>query len=121
MGRFFVTGATNAAGKPSHFYCRICCKDALVLTHGPNEILRHFQRVKNFARDRRLRLETPGWQVLVFEGNLLSESELERQRQRILCGTLVILDREYPFAEDLIVNDSGARMPRCQSLPRCRH
>ena len=108
MGRFLVTGATNAAGKPSHFYCRICCKDALLLTHGPHEVLRHFQRVKHFARDRRLRLETPGWQVLVFEGNLLSESELERQRKRILRGTLVIRDREYPFAEDLIVNVSGA-------------
>ena len=24
VGRFFVTGATDTAGKPSHFYCRIC-------------------------------------------------------------------------------------------------
>ena len=80
VGQFFVTGATDAAGKTSHFYCRVCRKDVSVLTHGPHEILRHYQGVKHFARDQRLRLETPGWRVLDFEGNPLSESELERQR-----------------------------------------
>ena len=40
VGRFFVTGATDAAGKPSHFYCWICRKDVSVLTHGPLEVLR---------------------------------------------------------------------------------
>ena len=106
--RFIVTGPTDAAGKPSHFYCRICRKDVSVLTHGPLEVLRHFQGVKHFARDQRLRLETLGWGVLDFEGTTLSESELERQMESILCGTLVIRDREYPFAEDLIVDESGA-------------
>ena len=106
--RFFSTGATDAAGKPSHFYCRICRKDVSVLTHGPREVLRHFQGIKHFARDQRLRLETPGWRVLDFEGNPLSESELERRKQYILRGPLVIRDREYPFAEDLILDDSGA-------------
>ena len=43
VGQFFVTGATDAAGKPSHFYCPVCCKDVSVLTHGPHEILRHYQ------------------------------------------------------------------------------
>ena len=38
----------------------------------------------------------------------LSDSEPERQRERILRGPLVIRDREYPFAEDLIVDDSAA-------------
>ena len=74
VGRFFVTGATVAAGKPSHFSCRICRKDVSVLTHGPYEVLRHFQGVKHFARDQRLRLETPGWRVLDFKGNPLTES-----------------------------------------------
>ena len=60
VGRFFVNGATDAAGEPSHFYCRICRKDVSVLNDGPHEVLRHFQRVKRFARDQRLRLETPG-------------------------------------------------------------
>ena len=32
--RFFVTGPTDVATKPSHFYCRICRKDVSVLTHG---------------------------------------------------------------------------------------
>ena len=64
--------------------------------------------MKHFARDQRLRLETPGWRVLDFEGNPLSESELERRREHILRGPLVVRDREYPFAEDLIVDESGA-------------
>ena len=79
VGQLFVIGATDAAGKPSQFYCRICAKDVSVLTHGPHEILRHYQGVKHFARDQRLRLETPGWRFLDFEGNPLSESELERR------------------------------------------
>ena len=68
---FFVTGATDGAGKPSHFYCQVCRKDVSVLTHGPHEILRHYQGVKHFARDQRLRLETPGWRALDFEENPL--------------------------------------------------
>ena len=108
VGQFFVTGATDAAGKPSHFYCRVCRKDVLVLTHGPDEILRHYQGLKHFARDQRLRLETPGWRVLDFEGNPLSESELERRREHILRSPLVVRDREDPFADDLIINESGA-------------
>ena len=108
VGRFFVTGATDATGRPSHFYCRICRKEFSVSTHGPHEVLGHFQGVKHFARDQRLRLETPGWRVLDFEGNPFNESELERQRKRILRSPLVIPDREYPFAEDLIVDDSRA-------------
>ena len=27
LGRFFVTGPTDASGKSSHFYCRLCRKD----------------------------------------------------------------------------------------------
>ena len=84
VGQFFVTGATDAAGKPSFLYCRICRKDGSVLTHGPLEILRHFPGFKHFARDQRLRLETPGWRVLDIEGNPFSESELERGKQFIL-------------------------------------
>ena len=53
-------------------------------------------------------METPGWRVLDFEGNTLSESELERRREFILRGPLVFRGREYNFAEDLIVDDSGA-------------
>ena len=107
LDRFFVTGATDVAGKPSHFYCPICCKDVSVLTNGPHAVLRHFQGVKHFAPDQQPRLETPGWRVLDFEGNSLSESELERQKERILRGPLVTWDRECPFAEDLLVEESG--------------
>ena len=107
VGLFFVTGATDVAGQPGHFYCRICHKDVSVLTHGPHEVLKPFQDVKHFARDQRRKLETPGWRVLDSEGNPLSESELECRRESILRGPLVIRDREYSFAEDLIVDDSG--------------
>ena len=56
VGQFFVTGPTDVATKPSHFYCRICRKDVSVLTHGHHEILRHFLGSKHFPRDQRL-----GW------------------------------------------------------------
>ena len=72
VGRFFVTGPTDVATKPIHFYCRICPKDVSVLTHGHHEILRHFQGSRIFPRDERLRLETPGWEVLDYEGNTMS-------------------------------------------------
>ena len=111
VGRFFVTGPTDAATKPSHFYCRICRKDVSVLTHGQHEILRHFQGSKHFSRDQRLRLETPGWEVLDYEGNVMSPSEVERQRERIMGAPLVVRDREYPFCEDVIVDDTGAVDP----------
>ena len=107
LGRFFVTGPTDASGKPSHFYCRLCRKDVLVLTHGMHEILRHYQGTKHFPRDQRLRLETPGWRVLDFEGNAMRDEEVARQRDRILRGPQVVRDREYPFAEDLIADSSG--------------
>ena len=111
VGRFFVTGPTNVATKPSHFYCRICCKDVSVLTHGHHEILRHFQGSKHFPRDQRLRLETPGWEVLEYKGNVMSPAEVERQREKIMRAPLVVRDREYPFSEDLIVDETGAVDP----------
>ena len=60
LSRFFVTGPTDASGKPSQFYCRICRKDVSVMTHGLHEILCHYQGTKRFRRDQRFRLETPG-------------------------------------------------------------
>ena len=80
VGRFFVTGRTDVATKPSHFYCRICRKDVSVLTHGYHEILRHFQGSKHFLRDQRLRLKTPGWELFDYEGTVMSPAEVERQR-----------------------------------------
>ena len=84
VGRFFVTGLTDVATKPSHFYCRICRKDVSVLTHGNHENLRHFQGSKHFPRVQRLRLETPGWEVLDYKGNIMSPAEVERQREKIM-------------------------------------
>ena len=34
LGRFFVTGPSDAANMPSHFYCRLCRKNVSVLTMG---------------------------------------------------------------------------------------
>ena len=80
VGQFFVTGPTDVATNPSHFYCRICRKDVSVVTRGHHEILRHFQGSKHFPRDQRSRLETPGREVLEYEGNVMSPAEVERQR-----------------------------------------
>ena len=111
VGQFFGTGPTDAATIPSHFYCRICRKDVSVLTHGHNEILRHFQGSKHFPRDQRLRLETPGWEELDYEGNIMSLAEVERQREKIKRAPLVVRDREYPFSEDVIVDETSAVDP----------
>ena len=111
VGRFFVTGPTDVAIKPSHFYCRICRKDVSVLTHGHHEILRHFQGSRHFPRDQRLRLETTGWEVLDYEGYVMSPAEEERQRENTMRAPLVVRDRKYPFSEDVIVDKTGAVDP----------
>ena len=118
LARFFVTGPTDASTELSEFYCRPCRKDVLVLTHGSPEVLRHFQRIRHFARDQRLRLETPGWRVLGFDGKPITEDELERQRDKILRAPLVVRDREYPFREDLIPDASGNTYPQLPVLAK---
>ena len=107
LGSFFVTGPSDDANMPGQFYCRVCRKNVSVLTHGHHEMMRHFQGSRHFVRDQRLRLETPGWRVLDLNGNPLGEDELERQRDKIRKGPLVVRDREHPFAEDLITNETG--------------
>ena len=117
-GRFFVTGPSDAANMPSHFYCWVCRKKVSVLTCGHYEVLRHFQDSRHFTRDQRLRLETRGWRVLDFLGNPLSEDELERQREKIRKGPLVVRDREHPFAEDLIIDEAGVVDPQLPVLTK---
>ena len=111
VGRLFATKPTDVATKSSQFYCRFCRKDVSVLTHGHHEILRHLQGSKLFQPDQRLRLETPIWEVLDYEGNVMSPAEVERQRERVMKAPLVVRDREYPFAEDVIVEETGALDP----------
>ena len=41
----------------------------------------------------------------------MSPAELERRRERIMRAPLVVRDREYPFLEDVIVDESGAVDP----------
>ena len=103
---FFVTGPTDASTKLSVCYCRICQKDVSVLTRGSLDVLRHFQEIRHLASDQRLRLETPVWRVLGFDGKPVTEDELERQRDKNLRALLVVRDREYPFREDLIPDAS---------------
>ena len=118
LARFFVTGPTDTFTKLSEFYCRLCLKDVSVLTHGSSEVLRHFQGIPHFARDQRLRLETPGWRVLGFDGKPLTEDELERQREKFLLAPLVVRDREYPFHENLILDASGNTDPQLPVLAK---
>ena len=118
LGRFFLTGPVDAANMPSHFYCRLCRKNVSVLTHGHHEVLQHFQGRRNFARDQRLRLETPRWRVLDFQGIPLTEDELEWQREKIQKGPLVVRDREHPFVEDLISDEAGVIDPQLPVLTK---
>ena len=118
LAQFCVTGPTDAANKLSEFYCRVCRKDVSVLTHGGFEIIRHFQGHRHFARDQRLRLETPGWRVLDFDCNPLPEDELERQREKIMLAPLVVRDRECPFREYLIPDSSGNVNPQLPMLAK---
>ena len=106
LSRFFVTGPTDAFGKPSQFYCDICRKVVSVVLHGLHEMLRHYQGTKQFLRDQCLRLEIPGWRVLDFEGNPMKEEEGEWQREQILRAPQVVRDREYSLSKDLIVYGS---------------
>ena len=61
-----------------------------MLTHGHHEVLWQFQGSRHFALDQRLRLEAPGWRVLDFQGNPLSEDELQRQREKIRKDPFVV-------------------------------
>ena len=92
--QFFVTGPIDVATKPSHIFCRICRKDVSVLTHGCPKDLPYFQDSKHFPRDKRLRLETPGWEVLDYEGNSMSPAEVERRREKIMRARSVVRDKE---------------------------
>ena len=118
LAQLFVTGPTDAANKLSEFYCRVCRKDVSVLTHGGYEINRHFQGHRHLARNQRLRLETPGWRVMDFDGNPLPEDELERQREKIMVAPVVVRDREKTFREDLIPAASGNVDPQLPMLAK---
>ena len=108
FGQVYVIGPTDVATKSSHFHCRICRKDVSVLNHGHHEILRHFQGSKHFTREQRLRVETPGCEVLDCEGNARSPAEVKRQREKTMRAPLVVRDRDYPFPVDVIVDETGA-------------
>ena len=41
----------------------------------------------------------------------MSPPEAERQRERIVRAPLVLRDREYPFSEDVLVDETGAVDP----------
>ena len=41
----------------------------------------------------------------------MSPAEVERQRENIMGAPLVARDSEYPFSEDVIVDETGAMDP----------
>ena len=45
--------------------------------------------------------------MLDFRGKALSEVELERHREKIRKGPIVVRDREHRLAEDLITDEAG--------------
>ena len=113
-----MTELSDAANMPSLFYCRVCRKNVSVLTHGHHEVMQLFQGSRQFARDQRLRLKTPGWRVLGFQGNPVSADELECQGENIRKSLLVVRDREHPFAEDLITEEAGVVDPHLPVLTK---
>ena len=118
LARFFVIEPSDAAIMPCYFCCRVCRKKVSVLTHRHHEVLRHFPGSGHFATDQRLRLETPGWCVLVFHGYPVSEDKLERQKGKIKRGPFVAPDREHPFVEDLITIEAGVVDPQFPVLTK---
>ena len=72
----------------------------------------------NFGMDQRLRIEAPEWHVLRFDDKLLTEDEVERQRDKILRAPSVVRDRAYPFREDLIPEASGNADPQLPLLAK---
>ena len=114
----FVTGPTDPVAKPTPFHCQLCQRDMSVLTHGSFEILWHYQGAEHFAMYQRMRLETPDWRVLGFIGNPMPDEEVERQRVKIMRIPLVRRDREYPFCEDLITDDTGVVNPQLAILAK---
>ena len=56
--------------------------------------------------------------MLNFQGNPLSEDELERQREEIQKDPLVVRDHEHPFAEDLITDEAGVIDPQLPVLAK---
>ena len=89
-----------------------------MLTRGHHETFRQFQGSEYFPRDQRLRLETTGWEVLDYEGNAMSPAGVECQRERLMRAPLVVRDREYPFLEDIIVDETGAVDPNLRVMAK---
>ena len=73
--------------------------------------MRHFQGSKYFLRDQRVSLETPGWDVLDYAWNAMSPAEVERQWEKIMRAPFLVRDGNYPFTEDVIVDNTGAVDP----------
>ena len=63
-------------------------------------------------------METPGWRVLDFSGNPMSDEEIEHQRAKMMRQPPVRRDRQYPFCEDLISNETGVVDPQLHILAK---
>ena len=111
VGRFFVIGPLRCCDKTQSFLLQNLSQGRVCADSWSPRDFHHFQCSKHFPRDHRLRLETPGCEVLDYEENILSPAEVERKREKIMRAPLVVRDREYPFSEDVIVDETGAVVP----------
>ena len=89
-----------------------------MLTHGPYEILRHLKGARHFPRDQRLRLETPDWRVLCFDGNPFSDDEVEgvHDESNAADPILPVLARVSALMEILRLGGSYEFVERLWSL-----
>ena len=69
LGKFFVTGPTDAATKLSHSTENYKEKNY--------ETLRHFLWARHFPPDQQMCFKTPNCHVLGFRGNVITEGEFE--------------------------------------------
>ena len=110
LGDFFVTGPTDVSTKPSHFLQNLWQGRVCADSWSPRDFAA-LPGQQTLSHDQRLRLETPSWEVLDYDGNAMSPAEVERERERIMRAPSVVRDREYPFSEDVIVDKTGAVDP----------
>ena len=110
LGRFFATRPTDAAGKPSHFFSRICRQDFLLLTQG-SPISFPISGLPVISHGNSACDINTWWRVLDFYENLPSNELLERQKEKISLALLVKRDRGPVFTEDLLLEESCAAEP----------
>ena len=108
--RTFVTGPFDPEHNKHKFYCQICTTNVSIFTKGAREIVRHFQSESHFRKDWRWRFEyfkkkdrVTGREIheaIVKNGQILTPSELEKEKPIFMEAPLVETGCSYPFYDE---------------------